>query len=136
MRNNSSVHSWGPTVLRVVVGIVFLAHGRQKLFGFGFHGVAGYLGSVGIPLPAVFAVILTLVELVGGAALLLGVATRVAALLLAIDMAVAILAVHLKGGFFMPAGIEFTLTLLAANLCLAFTGAGAASLDGMIAKRD
>jgi putative oxidoreductase len=136
MNNNSTSPSWGLTILRVAVGIVFLMHGKQKLFGFGFHGVAGFLGSVGIPLPSVLAVVLTLVELLGGAALLLGVATRLTAVLLAIDMSVALLAVHLKGGFFAPAGIEFAMTLLAANICLALTGAGALSVDGMIANRE
>src|SRR2546430_8359996 len=63
---NGSNQQWGLTVLRVIVGIVFLVHGAQKLFVFGFHGVAGMLGGMGIPVPAVSAVILTLVEFLGG----------------------------------------------------------------------
>ena len=51
--NQSPNQSWGITVLRVIVGIVFLAHGWQKLFGFGFHGTAGMFAGMGIPLPAV-----------------------------------------------------------------------------------
>jgi uncharacterized membrane protein YhdT len=61
-----STQAWGLTILRVVVGIVFLVHGYQKLFHMGFHGVAGFFGHLGIPLPMVFAVIVTLVEFVGG----------------------------------------------------------------------
>jgi putative oxidoreductase len=125
---SSKLQSCGLTVLRITVGIVFLAHGYQKLFKFGFHGVAGMLGHLGIPLPAFFAVVVTLVEFVGGVLLIAGLATRVAAALLAIDMLVAILAVHLKKGFFNPTGIEFPLTLLAAVICLAMAGGGAFSL--------
>jgi putative oxidoreductase len=130
--SNSSNRSWGITVLRVAVGIVFLMHGIQKLFSIGVPGVEGFLGSLGIPFPRFFGVVVTLVELFGGAALLFGVATRLTALLLAIDMTVAILKVHLKNGFFVPNGVEFTLTLLAANLCLLVVGAGAASIDGAL----
>jgi putative oxidoreductase len=132
----NSSQSWGLTVLRVVIGIVFLMHGGQKLFVWGIHGVAGFLGQIGIPLPNVAAVLLTLVEVLSGAALVLGLLTRWAALLLAIDMAVAILALRLKGGFFAPNGCEYELTLLTANVALALSGPGAASVDGAIAKRN
>ena len=132
---NGSNRQWGLTVLRVIVGIVFLIHGAQKLFVFGFHGVAGMLGGLGIPVPAVSAVILTLVEFLGGIALILGVVTRWAAALIAIDMMVAVLLVHLKNGFFNPKGYEYPLTLLAACIALILSGPGAASVDGAMAKR-
>jgi len=125
---NGKSQSLGIAVLRIVVGIVFLAHGYQKVFKFGFHGVAGMLGHMGIPLPAVAAVVLMIVEFVGGILLVTGLATRVPAALLAIDMLVAISAVHAKNGFFNPGGVEFPLTLLAACICLALSGGGAASL--------
>ncbi len=136
MNNSSSLQSWGLAVLRVILGVVFLMHGGQKLFIWGFHGVAGFLGGLGIPFPAFSGVVLTVVELLGGVALVLGLLTRWAALLLAIDMLVAILAFHLKHGFFMPAGVEYPLMLLTANVTLLLSGPGAASVDGAIAKRD
>jgi putative oxidoreductase len=114
---------------------VFLAHGIQKFFMFGLHGVAGMFGSIGVPLPAVTSAIVALVELVGGAALILGFLTRWAAALNGFDMLVAVLLVHLKNGFFNPMGIEFPLTLLAACIALALLGPGAASVDGALAKR-
>src|SRR5712692_10875396 len=86
MNNSSSLQSWGLAVLRVILGVVFLMHGGQKLFIWGFHGVAGFLGGLGIPFPAFSGVVLTVVELLGGAALVLGLLTRWAALLLAVDM--------------------------------------------------
>jgi len=64
--------AWGIKVLRVVVGIVFVMHGGQKLFICGVSGVAGFLGRVGIPLPLLSALVVTGVEFLGGAALLLG----------------------------------------------------------------
>ncbi len=136
--NQSSNQSWGITVLRVVVGIVFLAHGWQKLFGFGFHGVAGFFGGAGIPLPFVSAVVVTLVEFLGGIALVIGLLTRWAAALNGFDMLVAVLAVHLRNGFFdeQQHGVEYPLTLLAACVALAMLGPGAVSVDGALAKRE
>jgi putative oxidoreductase len=134
--NPMSNLSWGITVLRVVVGIVFLAHGWQKLFQLGFHGVAGFFGGAGIPLPFVSAVIVTLVEFAGGIALILGFLTRFAAALNGFDMIVAILVVHLKNGFMKPGGFEHPLTLLAACVALVMVGPGAVSVDGALAKRD
>lgn len=134
--SNGSNQSWGITILRVVVGIVYLAHGWQKLFGMGFHGVAGFFGGAGIPVPFVSAVIVTLVEFLGGIALIIGLFTRWAAALNGFDMIVAILVVHLKNGFIKPGGFEHPLTLLAACIALVWLGPGAASVDGALAKRE
>ena len=134
--SDSTFSSWGLAVLRLVVGIVFVYHGAQKLFIFGFHGVAGMFAMSGVPLPGVSAVVVTLVEFFGGIALIAGIATRLAATLIAIDMVCAILLVHLKNGFSMQHnGYEFPLTLLAANICLMLTGAGNISVEGALRKR-
>jgi putative oxidoreductase len=135
MSNGSNQQAWGLALLRAVVGVVFVVHGGQKLFLFGFHGVAAFMGQIGIPVPAAAAVVVTLVEFLGGLALLLGLFTRWAALLVAADMMVAILVVHLKAGFFNPKGYEYPLTLLGACLTLALTGPGASSVDGLLRKR-
>ena len=130
----TQAQGWGITVLRVIVGIVFLAHGGQKLFVWGFSNVAGFFGQVGIPLPMLAALVVTLVEFLGGLALLLGLFTRWAAIPLAINMLGAMLTVHLKAGFFLPNGYEFVLTLLAANVALALFGSGEASVDKLLEK--
>jgi len=69
---------WGMLPLRIVVGLVFLMHGAQKLFIFGLGGTADIMGKLGLPLPGLCAVIVIAVELLGGLAILLGLFTRVA----------------------------------------------------------
>src|SRR5207237_1968344 len=104
------------------VGIVFLMHGYQKLFHMHIHGVAGFFGHLGIPLPLVAAFVVTMLEFGGGILLIAGVAVRILAPLFAIDMLVALFAVHLRPGIFGPGGIEFPLTLLAAAIWLSRAG--------------
>ena len=125
--NSEMLRSWGTTLLRVVVGAVFVAHGVQKLF-IGFTNLGDYLMSAGIPYPTIAAVVLTLAELLGGIAMILGVLTRYVAVVLAFDMAVAIITVHWKNGFFMPNGYEFAMVLLAVNIFLVLSGGGAVEL--------
>lgn len=120
----------GLTVLRVIVGLVFLVHGYQKLFVMGMGGVTEFFTQVGAPLPGISAPLVSLLEFAGGIALVLGVLTPVVALLFAADMLGAILLVHLPNGFSVSeGGYEFVLTLLAASLALALTGPGAYALD-------
>jgi putative oxidoreductase len=125
----------GLLILRIVIGIVFLMHGGQKLFVYGFAGVTGAFGQMGVPMPSITGPLTAIVEFLAGGALVIGLLTRLAAFGLAIDMLGAILMVHLKGGFFMPQGYEFALTLLAANIAIAVAGAGYYSLDRVIAER-
>lgn len=125
----------GIAALRWIVGLVFLVHGGQKLFVFHFAGTAAFFTKAGIPLPEASAVVVTLVEFLGGAALLLGIGTRLAAALLAINMLGAIYFVHGRNGFFLQSeGYEYALTMLAANISLALTGPGMCAFDNLIFK--
>ena len=123
------------TVLRVVLGVTFILHGGQKLFVYGFDGVAGSFAQMGIPAAGFLGPLVALTEFFGGIAITLGLLTRLAALGIGATMVVAILTVHLKQGFFNPGGIEFPLALLASAVALVLTGAGAYSVDAAIAKR-
>lgn len=125
----------GIAVLRVLTGVVFAAHGYQKLFVYGMGGVQGAFTKMGAPMPMITGPLVALLEFFGGLALVIGLLTRLAALGLAIDMLGAILIVHLAGGFFLPAGYEFALLLFAASLTLAVAGPGAFSVDDTIAGR-
>jgi putative oxidoreductase len=120
------VQKWGVTIVRVVTGLVFLLHGGQKVFYNGLHPTAAAFGKMGIPLPGIAGPLVALVELIGGLCLILGVYTRWAAILLALDMLGAIVFVHGRNGFFLPRGFEYPLVLLAVNVMLALTGGGPA----------
>ena len=125
----------GLALLRAALGIVFIAHGGQKFFVIGPEALSGFFSAI-VPFPEINAWIVPAVELGGGIALLAGAATRIAGALLAFTMLVAMVTVHLANGFFMQNnGYEFVLTLLLANVALALTGAGAFSVDRLIASR-
>jgi putative oxidoreductase len=127
--------SVGIAIVRVITGVVMLAHGAQKLFQFGIAGVTQSFTQMGIPLPTIVAPLVAVVEFAGGIALILGLLTRLASLGLAIDMLGAIFIVHLSQGFFLPNGYEFALTMFATTTALVIAGAGAFSIDQAIANR-
>ncbi|WP_194762376.1 DoxX family protein [Microbacterium sp. UFMG61] len=126
----SAAASLGLLVLRIVVGAVFAAHGAQKIFEYTIPGTIGSFAGMGVPMPEIAAPFVAFVELIGGILLVLGLFTRLAGILLAIDMIVALVLVHLSAGLWVgEGGYEFVAVLGAGALALALTGAGRFSLD-------
>jgi putative oxidoreductase len=122
-------------VLRIGVGAIFMAHGAQKLFTFGFAGVTGAFGHMGIPFAGFMGPFIAVLEFFGGIALVVGLLTRLASLGLVFNMLGAIGFVHLNNGFFLPNGYEYVLSLALSSLALVFTGAGEYSLDALIGRK-
>ena len=131
------------TILRVVLGVVFLAHGSQKMLGlfggYGFHATMGFFTHMGMPAAVAFLIICT--EFFGGLGLVVGLLTRIAALGIAGLMIGAIFMVHLPNGFFMNwagsqkgEGIEYHLLVLAMSAALLLRGGGAFSVDRALSK--
>lgn len=126
--------------IRLAAGVIFVAHGAQKLFGwfggYGLDATAGWMASIGLEPGVLMAALAGGAEFFGGLALILGLLVRPAALVLALTMIVAIVTVHLQHGLFMANnGYEFGLTLLAISIGLAIRGAGSLSLDQLISTR-
>jgi putative oxidoreductase len=124
--------SLGLAALRLAVATIFIRHGAQKLFVYGFAGVSGAFTQMGVPFPGVTGPFIALLEFFGGIALVIGFLTRLIALGLVFDMLVAILLVQLKRGF---SGYELEFLLLGSSVALAFTGAGRFSVDALLAGR-
>ena len=134
--------SWAPIFARLTLGIIFFAHGSQKLLGWfggsGWSGTIQFFEQSGVP--AFLAVLLIITESFGGIAIILGLFTRLAALGLTIAMIVAIYKVHLQNGFFlnwfnvpnMGHGIEYNLALIGLSLSLLVWGGGNLSVDQAI----
>ena len=124
----------GLLLIRIVLGVVFAAHGAQKLFGwfggFGIAGTGGWLASMGFRPARLHATVSGLSEFGGGLLLAFGLLTPLGAAAVAGVMIVAIATVHVPNGFFNSSGgYEFNLTLAVTALALAFTGPGRYSLD-------
>lgn len=126
--------------LRFPIGIIFMAHGAQKLFGwfggYGLEGTGQWMASIGLGPGVAMAFLAGSAEFFGGLFILLGLLTRPAAVALSFTMLVAIFSVHFANGLFMANnGYEFGLALLAASVALAISGAGKLSLDNKIAGK-
>jgi putative oxidoreductase len=128
--------SFALLVARIGLGIVFVAHGWQKLNDMGLAATQAGFAKMGAPAPELTAYYSTFVELIGGAALLVGVFTAVAGVLLALDMLGALLIVHIdKGVFVAGGGYELVVALGVGALLLAVFGAGRYSVDGLLGRK-
>ncbi len=125
--------------LRIALGVIFMAHGGQKLFGWlggkGLEGTAAFMVKLGLTPGLLWAALAGLGEFGGGLLVLVGLFTRVGSLAIAIVMLVAITKVH-WGAFFMPAGIEYAATLFAVAVALLISGGGSHSLDAALLKKN
>ncbi|WP_217512975.1 DoxX family protein [Vibrio metschnikovii] len=135
-----SKSGYSTLALRIPIGIVFMAHGAQKLFGwfggYGLEGTGQWMASIGLGPGMLMAFLAGSGEFFGGLAIFLGILTRPAAAVLSITMLVAIFAVHFEHGLFMSnGGYEFALALLAASVSLMMSGAGKLSIDQIISQR-
>ncbi|MEU1823864.1 DoxX family protein [Streptomyces abikoensis] len=125
-------YSLGLLLLRMMLGIIMVTHGTQKLFGWfdgaGIDGTAQYFKQAGYPAPKAMSVIAGLSESLGGAGLFLGLLTPLAAAAVLGTMVNA-LGVTWEGGFLLPSGVEFTLLVAVSAAALALTGPGAYAVD-------
>ena len=131
---------WAPLALRIPAGVIFVAHGAQKLFGlfggYGLDGTGQWMASIGIHPGYLMALLAGSAEFFGGLALLIGLLVRPAAAALAVTMIVAIFSVHIDKGLFMANnGYEFALALLAVTVALLVSGAGRLSVDARLTAR-
>lgn len=126
--------------LRLIAGIIFFAHGAQKLFswfgGYGLEGTGQWMESIGMAPGYLMALLAGSAEFFGGLLLIVGLLTRPAAFALAVTMVVAILTVHISNGLFMSNnGYEFGLALLAMSVALVFQGGGKFSIDAALSNK-
>jgi putative oxidoreductase len=123
----------GLAIVRVVAGVIFIAHGAPSVFG-GMETTAAFMDSLGLPLPGVAAWAISLLELLGGLSLIAGFLVTPVALLLAAYTMMGIVLVQAARGFYVVGpnangGVEFNLLLTASLLMLVFGGPGLAALD-------
>jgi putative oxidoreductase len=136
---NAPTTDFGLLLIRVIVGVVFVFHGAQKVLGaFGGVGMEKFtqgVAGMGLPYPEIAAQAAAWAEFGGGMLLILGLLTRVAAVPLAITMAIACIKVHNTAFSLQHSGMEYALTLGVVSLGLLFTGGGRYSIDGLIFQR-
>jgi putative oxidoreductase len=126
----STLNTTALTILRVIAGFLFAAHGWQKFNEWTIAGTQASFAKMGVPAAELAAPAVATLELVGGIALVLGVLTRVFAALLAVDMLGALFLVHASAGVFAATGgYELVLLLAAGALAIALTGAGRLAVD-------
>jgi putative oxidoreductase len=124
------------TVLRLALGVIFLAHGWQKIFEFTIPGTQAAFAQMGVPAAQLIGPAIAVLELVGGAALIVGLLVRPVAALLVLDMLGALFLVHAPAGIFVDkGGYELVLALAAGAAALAVAGAGRLSIDSLIFGR-
>jgi putative oxidoreductase len=123
-------------LLRLVLGATLIAHGIQKFTVTTIAGVEEMFAGLGVPAAAIAAPVVASLEIVAGALLVIGLATRIAAAIGAAIALVALFTVHLSAGFFAAdGGYEFVLLLGVVGIALALTGPGAISIDGPIRNK-
>ena len=130
-RFQEKLMKYGPLPIRVLTGIIFIAHGAPKLVN--MPGTQHFF-SHALGFPPEMAVIIALLEVIGGFALLFGILTRVSAILFIIEMIGATLAVKLSKGF--VGGYEFDLLIVAVSISLLLTGPGQPSIEWNLLKRE
>jgi putative oxidoreductase len=127
----------GLLIIRLVIGVLFIGHGAQKLFGsfggYGLKGTGGWFESIGIKPGVTMALFAGLAEFIGGILFILGLLTPLAGILIAGTMFMAIVKVHAPNGLWATAnGYEFNLTLLAVAIGVALIGPGQFALDAFL----
>ncbi|MEX2586807.1 MAG: DoxX family protein [Actinomycetota bacterium] len=137
LRQLGSAAGFAPTALRLIIGIIFTAHGWDKLQG-GPENFAGFLTMLNVPAPEIMAWVVTLLELVGGILLIVGVLTRLVGVLFVLLMVATTLLVKVDVGLIAadPPGAELDLALLAGALAIALLGPGKAAVDNKIGLGD
>jgi len=126
--------NWGPLALRIPLGIIFMVHGYQKLFGGMFTATAGFFDKIGLPAPEFFTGVVGTTEFFGGLLVLIGLFTRYASSFLAVVMIMAIIKVKAARG--LTGGAELDLALLGMCVALIIMGGSNFSLEKNACKRD
>ncbi|AUH70014.1 DoxX family protein [Gordonia sp. PS3] len=123
------------SIARIILGVIFFAHGWQKFFTFGMDGVKANFEMMGAPVPGVSAWLAALAELIGGGLLIVGLAVPVVSVILIVDMIGAIFIAHIDAGFWASdGGYELVLGLIAGLLAVGFAKQGVLAVDTHLLK--